>query len=401
MSSALKRRDTFGPRRPLTLFGRLTLFFGCLAMLALVLVIEIAVPNNPTLGGILLLAVLFATWLLPTPLATAVTAAAVLITLITAVNGAVGPLTAKFQFVAIIVTACLSELTVRSLIARDRAQLATTDQLRRFTADAAHELRNPLSALQSDLEITLLQPRTPDELTETVRLALKNTQRLVRISESLLTLSRGNSGGLMTAVAQIDLTDVLEEAFARWEGHATALEVGMSEALSCEGVIAGDALLLGRLFDNLIGKRAGQHAPRRQGHDFTHGFATPPRAWSPSPTAGWGCPPSLRPVMFDRFSAVTRRGPAKPAALVSASPSAPPSFRPTKAPSHWMTNTLAERELLCDYLLPGFPEEFEIRAHSVSIASEKSGESLYRRYQNGQQSSGGRRAYPRVGRAAS
>ena len=111
------------------------------------------------------------------------------------------------------VTACLSELTVRSLIARERAQMATAEQLRRFTADAAHELRNPLSALQSDLEITLLQPRTTDELTATVRLALKNTQRLVKISESLLTLSRGDAGGLMTSVSRIDISDVLEEAY--------------------------------------------------------------------------------------------------------------------------------------------------------------------------------------------
>src|SRR5579862_3731488 len=237
---ALKRRDAFGPRQPVTLYGRITLFLGCTALLAVVLVIEIAVPNNPTLGGILLLAVLFATWLLPTRWAALITAMAIGITLITALTGSVNSLTAKFQFVAVVVTACLSELTVRSLLARDRAQAATTDQLRRFTADAAHELRNPLSALQSDLEITLLQPRTPDELVATVRLALKNTRRLVKISESLLTLSRGDSGGLMTSVAQIDISDVLEEAFARWEGHATTLGVGMSEALDCEGVIEGD-----------------------------------------------------------------------------------------------------------------------------------------------------------------
>jgi len=68
MSSAIKRRDAFSPRQPAPLFGRVILFLGCTAMLAVVLVIEIAVPNNPTLGGMLLLAVLFATWLLPTPM---------------------------------------------------------------------------------------------------------------------------------------------------------------------------------------------------------------------------------------------------------------------------------------------------------------------------------------------
>jgi signal transduction histidine kinase len=301
VSAAVKRRDAFSPRQPTTLFGHVTIFLGCIAMLALVLVIEIAVPNNPTLGGMLLLAVLFATWLLPTPLAAAITLAAIVVTVITAWTGAVDPLTAKFQFVAIVVTACLSELTVRSLIARDRAQTATTDQLRRFTADAAHELRNPLSALQSDLEITLLQPRTSDELTATVRLALKNTQRLVKISESLLTLSRGDAGGLMTSVARLDISDVLEEAFARWEGHATALGVRMTEQLDCEGVVEGDGLLLGRLFDNLIENALG-YTP--SGGSMAIALtASPPGTCVVTVTdTGPGIPANLRPVIFERFS---------------------------------------------------------------------------------------------------
>jgi signal transduction histidine kinase len=301
MNQAIRRRDAFSPRQPTTPLGRITTFLGCAAMLLLVLIIEIAVPNNPTLGGMLLLAVLFATWLLPTPFAAVITALAIVVTLVTALTGAVDPLTAKFQFVAVVVTACLSELTVRSLMARDRAQLATTDQLRRFTADAAHELRNPLSALQSDLEITLLQPRTPDELTATVRLALKNTQRLVKISESLLTLSRSDSGGLVTSVEPIDISDVLEEAYARWEGHATALGVGMTKQFDCEGIVDGDALLLGRLFDNLL-ENALAYTPR----DGTVALAlrpSPPGACVISSTdTGPGVPAALRPVIFERFS---------------------------------------------------------------------------------------------------
>jgi len=301
VNQAVRRRDAFGPRQPGTVLARVTTFLGCAAMLGLVLLIEIAVPNNPTLGGMLLLAVLFATWLLPTPLAAVITVAAVAVTLVTALIGVVDPLTAKFQFVAVVVTACLSELTVRSLLAGERAQMATTDQLRRFTADAAHELRNPLSALQSDLEITLLQPRTPDELTATVRLALKNTQRLVKISESLLTLSRSDAGGLITSVAPVDITDVLEEAFARWEGHATTLGIRMAEQLDCEGVVEGDALLLGRLFDNLL-ENALSYTPKG-GSVAVALTAAPPGGCAISITdTGPGVPAALRPVIFERFS---------------------------------------------------------------------------------------------------
>ncbi|MFZ0130256.1 MAG: HAMP domain-containing sensor histidine kinase [Candidatus Dormiibacterota bacterium] len=301
MNVAVRRRDAFAPRQPATVLARVTTFLGCAAMLFLVLLIETAVPNNPTLGGMLLLAVLFATWLLPTPLAATITLAAVVVTVATALTGAIDPLTAKFQFVAIVVTACLSELTVRSLIARERSQLAMAEQLRRFTADAAHELRNPLSALQSDLEITLLQPRTSDELTETVRLALKNTRRLVKVSESLLTLSRSDAGGLITSLTRIDISDVLEESYARWEGHAQTLGVRITKQLDCEGVVEGDALLLGRLFDNLL-ENALSYTPKGGVVTLALGAAPPGVCVISITDTGPGISPSMRPVIFERFS---------------------------------------------------------------------------------------------------
>jgi signal transduction histidine kinase len=301
MSVVAWNRDAFTPRQITSPIARLAILLGCFGLLALVTVVEIVVPNNPTLGGFLLLAVLFAAWLLPTAFSALATLAALAVTVFTALTGAVDPLTAKFQFIAVVVTACLSEMTVRSLVARERAQLATTEQLRRFTADAAHELRNPLSALQSELEISLRQQRSGDELTATVRLALKNTQRLVKISESLLTLSRSDAGGLMTSVSRVDLSDVLEEAYARWASHASALGVCLGKQLECEAALDGDALLLGRLFDNLL-----ENALNHTQHGGSVGIClTPavPGACTVSITdTGPGIPAPLRPVIFERFA---------------------------------------------------------------------------------------------------
>jgi two-component system, OmpR family, sensor kinase len=294
-------RDAFTPRQVTNRIARMGIFILCLGMLGFVTIVEIVVPNNPTLGGFLLLAVLFSAWLLPTPFSAAITLFAIAVTIFTAVEGAIDPLTAKFQFTAVVVTACLSEMTVRALVARERSQAATADQLRRFTADAAHELRNPLSALQSELEITLRQERTSGELTATVRLALKNTQRLVKISESLLTLSRSDAGGLMTSVTRIDLSDVLEEAYARWEGHASRMGVRLSKSLRCEASLDGDALLLGRLFDNLL-ENALAHTPRG-GAVSIEMTASPPGGCAVTITDnGPGIPAPLRPVVFERFA---------------------------------------------------------------------------------------------------
>ena len=282
-------------------------------MLLLVLIIEIAVPNNPTLGGMLLLAVLFATWLLPTPFAAAITALAVGRDADHRAHGRSGPAHRKIP-VRRRRRDRMPQRADRSLTDRSRPSAAGDHRpARRFTADAAHELRNPLSALQSDLEITLLQPRTPDELTATVRLALKNTQRLVKISESLLTLSAERCRRPDAPRSRaIDISDVLEEAYARWEGHATALGVHLNEQLDCEGVVEGDALLLGRLFDNLLENALG-YTPR--GGVVTLALAaSPPGSCAVSITdTGPGIPASaaaghLRALLTRRRSRSRRTG---------------------------------------------------------------------------------------------
>src|SRR5207245_6695155 len=61
---------------------------------------------------------------------------------------------------------------------------------RRFTADASHELRSPLSRLRAELEVTLRRPRTPMEYEETLRSCLDEVQRVQGLIEELLGLAR-------------------------------------------------------------------------------------------------------------------------------------------------------------------------------------------------------------------
>jgi two-component system, OmpR family, sensor kinase len=64
------------------------------------------------------------------------------------------------------------------------------DAQRRFTADASHELRSPLSRLRAELEVTLRRPRTAEEYGETLRSCLDEVERLHRLTDELLRLAR-------------------------------------------------------------------------------------------------------------------------------------------------------------------------------------------------------------------
>jgi two-component system, OmpR family, sensor kinase len=64
------------------------------------------------------------------------------------------------------------------------------DAQRRFTADASHELRSPLSRLRAELEVTLRRSRTAGEYEETLRSCLDEVERLQALTEELLALAR-------------------------------------------------------------------------------------------------------------------------------------------------------------------------------------------------------------------
>jgi two-component system OmpR family sensor kinase len=68
------------------------------------------------------------------------------------------------------------------------------DQQRRFTADASHELRSPLSRLRTEIEVTLRRPRESQEYVDTLRSCLDEVGRLTRLIEELLMLARFDAG---------------------------------------------------------------------------------------------------------------------------------------------------------------------------------------------------------------
>ncbi len=89
---------------------------------------------------------------------------------------------------------------------------AAFDQLRRFTADASHELRTPLTAIRSVGEVALQDQRSPAEYRDVIGSMLEEVDRLTRLSESLLALSRADAGHVQLQREDIPLVDLAKEA---------------------------------------------------------------------------------------------------------------------------------------------------------------------------------------------
>ena len=124
-------------------------------------------------------------------------------------------------------------------------------QVRRFAADAAHELRTPLTALRGELEVGLRADRSPDEYRRVLQSALESVERLVRLAEDLLVLSRASSGGLVRS-GPVDLEAVVLgalDAGARLaQGRGVTIRLGSVEPAH----VVGDAVALERALLNLV-----------------------------------------------------------------------------------------------------------------------------------------------------
>lgn len=92
-------------------------------------------------------------------------------------------------------------------------------RLRRFTADASHELRTPLTAIRAVGEVALREPQTPAAYRDVIGSMLEESNRLTRLVDSLLTLSRWESGRVPFNRERFDLADVVRDVV----GHLSVL----------------------------------------------------------------------------------------------------------------------------------------------------------------------------------
>jgi signal transduction histidine kinase len=84
--------------------------------------------------------------------------------------------------------------------------------LRRFTADASHELKTPLMVLRAGVERALTHPGTPPEAMGALDEVLEEINRTTELVDNLLTLARADEGRAVLAVQPIDLRELVSEA---------------------------------------------------------------------------------------------------------------------------------------------------------------------------------------------
>ena len=148
--------------------------------------------------------------------------------------------------------------TLNSMIARLETSFAA---LRRFTADASHELKTPLAVLRADVERAMSTTTRKDDRLVALEEALHETTRMADLVESLLTLARADEGRFDLYRERVDLSaltqEVYETALILGEGAGVAVNLPFTTDVT----IAGDRTRLRQLFLNLV-TNAIKYTPR-------------------------------------------------------------------------------------------------------------------------------------------
>lgn len=172
------------------------------------------------------------------------------------------------------------------------------DAQRAFVADAAHELRSPLTALK--LQLQLLQ-RAPDDAARQagIEALAAGTERAAHLVEQLLTLARSEPGAPAVAMRPLDLSELVRQAVADTVPFAltrgTEFELQAGPPLTVTGDPTALAALVRNLADNAV-----RYSPPA-GHVLVRVFDDAGAPTVRVDDAGPGIPPEEREHVFDRF----------------------------------------------------------------------------------------------------
>jgi two-component system, OmpR family, sensor kinase len=188
-------------------------------------------------------------------------------------------------------------LTVNAMLTRLEGSFAA---LRRFTADASHELKTPLTVLRADVERAMHPNTNRADRMVALEEALQETARMSDLVNSLLTLARADEGRFDIHREPIELEplvrDVYETAVILGEDAGLTLSLAALEG----GVVMGDETRLRQLLLNLV-TNAIKYTPKggRVEVSVTHRGAD--EVAITVRDTGIGIATSDLPHVFDRF----------------------------------------------------------------------------------------------------
>jgi len=186
---------------------------------------------------------------------------------------------------------------------RAEAQLVTTEEelqrSARFSADASHQLKSPITVLRAGLDSLLARDGFPREVYEEISSLIHQTYRLTGVVEDLLLLSRMDAGKLRLDLKPVDLAHLVEE----WADDLRAMpdsgNLRVENDIPANLEVAGDRRFTALVVENLLDNARKYNRP--DGAIRVRAQADKDHVDFHVANTGKGIPPEAQPYIFERF----------------------------------------------------------------------------------------------------
>jgi heavy metal sensor kinase len=175
---------------------------------------------------------------------------------------------------------------------------------KRFVADASHELRTPLTVIQGELENLAADAQLPAELRDRIGSSLEDVERLGKIVQKLLALSRLDAGEAQQEWVRLDLAALAGATSDQMQLLAEDKNINLTREAGHPVFVMGDQARLKQVVVNLL-DNAFKYTPDG-GSVHLRVRESSGRGVLEITDTGVGIPPEALPLVFERFFRVDR-----------------------------------------------------------------------------------------------
>ena len=177
-----------------------------------------------------------------------------------------------------------------------------TQMQSRFIAETSHEMRTPLSIMKTGIEVSLLNKDalTREEAVEILESNLQEVNKITRMMNALLILSRLDDPARSMSYEHVNITDIVYRAASRYENAAIAKSISIHLSSAPEFHMRGNKSNLETMFKQIL-RNAVAYTPHGGEIWVRIDPAFPKRVRVSVEDTGVGIPPEKLPHIFEPF----------------------------------------------------------------------------------------------------